>query len=99
MTVRRGKAHGIGQEEGEIGGKPGVVAQQLLAGARQRIGLAQALLGLRDVEDVHGSFLIGGDGRLLARDLPAVFRDELFADVGPRLVRLRETSPQPFLRA
>jgi predicted regulator of Ras-like GTPase activity (Roadblock/LC7/MglB family) len=53
--------------------------------------LGQALLGLRDVGDVHGSFLIGRDGALLARDLPAAFRDELFADVGPRLVRLRET--------
>lgn len=53
--------------------------------------LDQALLGLRDVDDVHGSFLIARDGSLLARDLPSVFRDELFADVGPRLVRLRET--------
>jgi hypothetical protein len=43
------------------------------------------------VDDVHGSFLIGNDGSLLARDLPTVFRDQLFADVGPRLVRLRET--------
>lgn len=53
--------------------------------------LDQALVGLRDVDDVHGSFLIGNDGSLLARDLPTVFRDQLFADVGPRLVRLRET--------
>lgn len=53
--------------------------------------LEQALLGLRDVDDVHGSFLIAGDGTLLARDLPPVFRNELFADVGPRLLRLRET--------
>jgi predicted regulator of Ras-like GTPase activity (Roadblock/LC7/MglB family) len=43
------------------------------------------------VDDVHGSFLIGRDGGLLAKDLPTVFTDELFADVGPRLVRLRET--------
>jgi len=27
----------------------------------------------------------------LAKDLPQVFRDDLFADIGPRLVRLRET--------
>jgi predicted regulator of Ras-like GTPase activity (Roadblock/LC7/MglB family) len=53
--------------------------------------LDQALLGLRDVDDVHGSFVIAGDGSLLARDLPHVFRDELFADVGPRLTRLRDT--------
>jgi predicted regulator of Ras-like GTPase activity (Roadblock/LC7/MglB family) len=53
--------------------------------------LDQALQGLRDVDNVHGSFLIGNDGSLLARDLASVFRDQLIADVGPRLVRLRET--------
>jgi predicted regulator of Ras-like GTPase activity (Roadblock/LC7/MglB family) len=53
--------------------------------------LSQALAGLRDVEEVQGSFLLADDGRLLARDLPAVFHAELFADVGPRLTRLRDT--------
>jgi predicted regulator of Ras-like GTPase activity (Roadblock/LC7/MglB family) len=53
--------------------------------------LDHALLGLRDVDDVHGSFLLDRVGTLLARDLPAVFRDELLADVGPRLARLRQT--------
>jgi predicted regulator of Ras-like GTPase activity (Roadblock/LC7/MglB family) len=52
---------------------------------------SDTLTGLRDVEDVQGSFLVGGQGALLARDLPAVFHAELFAEVGPRLVRLRET--------
>jgi len=52
---------------------------------------SDALTGLRDVEDVQGSFLIGAEGTLLARDLPPVFHAELFAEVGPRLVRLRET--------
>jgi predicted regulator of Ras-like GTPase activity (Roadblock/LC7/MglB family) len=51
---------------------------------------SDALTGLRDVDDVQGSFLVGGEGSLLARDLPAVFHAELFAEVGPRLVRLRE---------
>ena len=51
---------------------------------------SDALTGLRDVDDVQGSFLVGGEGTLLARDLPAVFHAELFAEVGPRLVRLRE---------
>jgi predicted regulator of Ras-like GTPase activity (Roadblock/LC7/MglB family) len=53
--------------------------------------LEQVLLGLRDVDDVHGSFVVAGNGGLLARDLPAVFPNDLFADVGPRLMRLRET--------
>jgi predicted regulator of Ras-like GTPase activity (Roadblock/LC7/MglB family) len=52
--------------------------------------LSQALSGLRDVDDVQGSFLLGEEGRLLARDLPAAFHAEIFARVGPRLVRLRE---------
>ncbi|HEX6765323.1 MAG TPA: roadblock/LC7 domain-containing protein [Polyangiaceae bacterium] len=53
--------------------------------------LSQALSGLRDVDDVQGSFLLGDDGELIARDLPAAFGAELLAHVGPRLVRLRET--------
>lgn len=52
--------------------------------------LTQALTGLRDVEEVQGSFLFGDEGELLARDLPAVFHAEIFAAVGPRLLRLRE---------
>jgi predicted regulator of Ras-like GTPase activity (Roadblock/LC7/MglB family) len=53
--------------------------------------LSQTLAGLRDVDEVQGSFLLGSGGHLLARDLPAVFHAEIFADVGPRLVRLRDT--------
>src|SRR5690348_8005537 len=52
--------------------------------------LSQALSGLRDVEEVQGSFVCGDEGELIARDLPAVFHEEIFADVGPRLLRLRE---------
>jgi predicted regulator of Ras-like GTPase activity (Roadblock/LC7/MglB family) len=53
--------------------------------------LSRVLAGLRDVDEVQGSFILAGDGSLVARDLPAVFHAELFADVGPRLARLRET--------
>jgi predicted regulator of Ras-like GTPase activity (Roadblock/LC7/MglB family) len=53
--------------------------------------LSNTLNGLRDVDDVHGSFLLGPEGELLARDLPAVFHAELFAEVGPRIARLRDT--------
>jgi predicted regulator of Ras-like GTPase activity (Roadblock/LC7/MglB family) len=52
--------------------------------------LSQALTGLRDVEEVQGSFVVEGDGSLIARDLPPVFHAQIFADVGPRLARLRE---------
>jgi predicted regulator of Ras-like GTPase activity (Roadblock/LC7/MglB family) len=53
--------------------------------------LSRILSGLRDVDEVQGSFLLSGDGTLLARDLPPVFHEGLFADVGPRLARLRDT--------
>jgi predicted regulator of Ras-like GTPase activity (Roadblock/LC7/MglB family) len=53
--------------------------------------IGETLTGLRDVDDVHGSFLLSEGGQLVARDLPSVFHSELFAEVGPRLVRLRET--------
>lgn len=53
--------------------------------------ITETLSGLRDVGDVEGSFLLGARGELVARDLPAVFHDEVFGEVGPRLARLRET--------
>ena len=52
--------------------------------------LTQTLSGLRDVDEVQGSFLLGDDGELVARDLPPVFHADIFADIGPRLLRLRE---------
>jgi predicted regulator of Ras-like GTPase activity (Roadblock/LC7/MglB family) len=53
--------------------------------------LSRTLAGLRDVDEVQGSFVLSRGGELIARDLPAVFHAELFADVGPRLARLRDT--------
>jgi predicted regulator of Ras-like GTPase activity (Roadblock/LC7/MglB family) len=49
------------------------------------------LRALRDVQGVYGSFVIAGTGALVARDLPAVFDGDLFAEVGPRITRLYET--------
>ena len=54
-------------------------------------GIEEMLRTLRDVEGVYGSFVIAGTGALIARDLPAIFDDELFAEVGPRITRLYET--------
>lgn len=45
---------------------------------------------LRDVSGVLGSFVVDRGGRLLMKDLPAVFDDSLFEEVGPRVVRLGE---------
>jgi predicted regulator of Ras-like GTPase activity (Roadblock/LC7/MglB family) len=55
------------------------------------MSLDRALGGLRDLDEVQGSFVLAGDGRLLAHDLPALFHAEIFTEAGPRLTRLRET--------
>lgn len=46
---------------------------------------------LRDVPGVEGSFVVSDLGRLLARDMPPVFGDEVLGEVGPRALRLRDT--------
>jgi len=53
-------------------------------------GISRALSALRDVAGVHGSFLLQPSGELLGKDLPAVFHDELFVEVGARLSRFDE---------
>jgi predicted regulator of Ras-like GTPase activity (Roadblock/LC7/MglB family) len=53
--------------------------------------LTVTLSSLRDIQGVHGSFFVSPAGRLVAKDLPSVFDEALFAEVGPRLVRLRDT--------
>jgi predicted regulator of Ras-like GTPase activity (Roadblock/LC7/MglB family) len=53
--------------------------------------IAEALQAFRDVEGVHGSFIITLTGSLIARDLPAAFDNQLFSEVGPRIARLHET--------
>ncbi len=46
---------------------------------------------LRDVEGVHGSFVVAGTGSLIDSDLPAIFDSDLLGEVGPRIARLYET--------
>ena len=50
--------------------------------------IAEALQAFRDVQGVHGSFIITLSGVLVARDLPRAFDNQLFAEVGPRIARL-----------
>jgi predicted regulator of Ras-like GTPase activity (Roadblock/LC7/MglB family) len=52
--------------------------------------IEETLRSLRDVKGVEGSFVIAESGALVARDLPAIFDYELFADLGPRIARLYE---------
>jgi len=54
-------------------------------------GIARALHALRDVAGVQGSFALHSSGELVGKDLPAVFSDELFVEVGARLSRFVET--------
>ena len=54
-------------------------------------GITRALSALRDVAGVHGSFVLQLSGELLGKDLPAVFHDDLFIEVGARLSRFIET--------
>jgi predicted regulator of Ras-like GTPase activity (Roadblock/LC7/MglB family) len=53
--------------------------------------LTDTLQSLRDVPGMAGSFVVSDLGRLLARDMPAVFGDDVLGEVGPRALRLRET--------
>jgi predicted regulator of Ras-like GTPase activity (Roadblock/LC7/MglB family) len=53
--------------------------------------LTAALSSMRDVPGVEGSFVVSEFGRLLARDMPAIFADDVLAEVGPRALRLRDT--------
>jgi predicted regulator of Ras-like GTPase activity (Roadblock/LC7/MglB family) len=50
-----------------------------------------ALAPLRDLPQVQGCFVVSEMGRLLARDLSALFGDDILAEVAPRALRLCET--------
>jgi len=53
--------------------------------------LTAALHQMRDVPGVEGSFAVSDYGRLLARDMPPIFGDDVLAEIGPRALRLRDT--------
>jgi len=52
-----------------------------------RAGLAT----LKDVGGVTGSFVCTQSGRLVAREIPAMFENAVLAEAGSRLVRVAET--------
>lgn len=51
-----------------------------------------SLTALRDIPGVFGSFLLTADGLLAQRDMPGVYPDAAFADIGRRLEAIAETS-------
>jgi hypothetical protein len=53
--------------------------------------IVESLYGLRDVQGVLGSFVLGRSGKVVCKDLPRVFDDRVFEEVGPRILRLKET--------
>jgi hypothetical protein len=53
--------------------------------------IGRTLAALRDVAGVHGSFVLKPTGELVDKDLPSVFHDDLFIEVGGRLSRFIET--------
>jgi predicted regulator of Ras-like GTPase activity (Roadblock/LC7/MglB family) len=52
--------------------------------------IAEHLRMLRDVQGVHGGFVIAESGSLVDRDLPEAFDEQVFSQVGPRIARLHE---------
>ena len=52
--------------------------------------IAQILSGMRDVDGVHGSFVVTKAGVLAGKDLPPMFDDAVLSEVGRRVVRLHE---------
>src|SRR5580698_2063 len=52
--------------------------------------ISEHLRMLRDVQGVHGGFVIAASGSLVDRDLPEAFDEQVFSQVGPRIARLHE---------
>src|SRR5690606_30778910 len=80
--------HGVGARGGGARGVGG--ARRRKPRFAERAVIDAALATLKDIDGVYGSFVIDRDGRLKARDLPAVFDEQALGDAGPRIVRLWE---------
>jgi len=52
--------------------------------------IQQVLSAMRDVDGVHGSFVISKSGALVGKDLPAMFDEQVLTEVGNRITRLHE---------
>jgi predicted regulator of Ras-like GTPase activity (Roadblock/LC7/MglB family) len=54
-------------------------------------GVRTSLATLKDVAGITGSFVCTQSGRLVAREIPALFEDAVLAEAGSRLLRITET--------
>jgi len=52
--------------------------------------ISQILAAMRDVDGVHGSFVVTRSGALAGKDLPPMFDDAVLTEVGRRVVRLHD---------
>ena len=52
--------------------------------------ISSILAAMRDVDGVHGSFVVTRAGTLAGKDLPPMFDDAVLTEVGRRVVRLHE---------
>lgn len=50
----------------------------------------RVLASLRDVAGVEGSWILGTDGQIHARDLSALYSDAILAALGPRFVQMTD---------
>jgi len=54
-------------------------------------GVRASLATLKDVSGIAGSFVCTQSGRLVAREIPALFEDAVLAEAGSRLLRITES--------
>ena len=54
-------------------------------------GVRASLATLKDIAGIAGSFVCTQNGRLVAREIPALFEDVVLAEAGSRLLRIGET--------
>lgn len=52
--------------------------------------MSSALSSLKDIPGVFGSFVFAPDGALTARDMPALYPDSVFTEIGRRLESIAE---------
>ncbi len=52
--------------------------------------MQHVLTALKDIPGVVGSFVLNGKGTLVSREMPAIYPDEIFPEMGRRLVGVYE---------
>ncbi|MGV3757545.1 MAG: roadblock/LC7 domain-containing protein [Verrucomicrobiota bacterium] len=53
--------------------------------------MEKILAALKDIHGVEGSFVMNTNGELVCRQMPAIFADEIFSEVGRRLLSIYST--------